>query len=194
MNHYTKECSKCQVEKDISEFNSDNQKKDKLASACRSCNKVSAMESYWRNAERSRERLNLLAKARYKNNPIYAQKQAERMKEKKKNPIFRMNENLACAISTSLKRNTRKLGWEPVVGFTKVDLMKHLESLFQDGMTWENYGRGGWHIDHIIPKSFFQIKECGDDEFKKCWDLKNLRPLWEGENVRKSNKMPDGIL
>ncbi len=66
-------------------------------------------------------------------------------------------------------------------------LRDHLESLFTNGMTWENYGK--WHIDHIIPKSFFEFSSPNDVEFKMCWRLDNLQPLWAKDNIIKSNKL-----
>jgi len=67
--------------------------------------------------------------------------------------------------------------------------MIHLESLFEEGMTWENYGK--WHIDHRIPKSWFNFETINDPEFIKCWDLKNLKPMWGDENIAKGNKFSD---
>ena len=63
----------------------------------------------------------------------------------------------------------------------------HIEEEFQDGMTWDNYGE--WHIDHIVPKSFFKYTSTDDVEFKYCWSLNNLQPLWAEENLGKSNKI-----
>ena len=45
--------------------------------------------------------------------------------------------------------------WKNLVGYTLTELMEHLESKFQPGMTWDN--DGDWHIDHILPKSSFKI-------------------------------------
>jgi len=63
----------------------------------------------------------------------------------------------------------------------------HLEKQFKDGMTWDNYG--DWHIDHIRPISSFNFKSYEDKEFKECWDLNNLQPLWAEENIRKHNRI-----
>lgn len=78
---------------------------------------------------------------------------------------------------------------EKLVGYTLDDLMIHLEKKFLPGMTWENYGRGGWNIDHIIPKSVFNYESTGDVDFKHCWSLKNLQPLWESDNMSKGAKL-----
>lgn len=61
---------------------------------------------------------------------------------------------------------------------------KHIESLFKDGMTWDNYGRGGWHIDHIIPLCSANTKE----DFENLCKIDNLQPLWEKDNLSKGGK------
>lgn len=83
----------------------------------------------------------------------------------------------------------RKAGrkWETLVGYTVFDLMAHLEKQFVDGMTWGNMGQ--WHIDHIIPKSVFNYTEAEHIDFKRCWALTNLQPLWAADNIRKHAKI-----
>ncbi len=71
--------------------------------------------------------------------------------------------------------------------YTIDELMIHLEKQFSKGMSWKNYGR--WHLDHIIPDSFFNYSSVEDDEFQKCWALNNLQPLWAVENRRKGAKL-----
>ena len=78
-----------------------------------------------------------------------------------------------------------------LMGYTVEDLKIHLESKFTQGMTWENIGE--WHIDHIIPESYFNYKSVNDDDFKKCWSLENLQPLWAKDNIMKSNKIVGGV-
>jgi len=110
----------------------------------------------------------------------------EYQKERRKDTIYKLNCNISSGIRNSLRSNNlSKDGrhWEDMVGYTVQELKEHLEKLFQPGMTWDNHGE--WHIDHIIPKSFFQIKEAGDVEFRMCWRLENLQPLWADENLRK---------
>ncbi|HPG52320.1 MAG TPA: hypothetical protein PLL11_17220 [Spirochaetota bacterium] len=50
-------------------------------------------------------------------------------------------------------------------------------------MTWENISK--WHIDHIIPVSAFNFNSPDDIDFKRCFALNNLRPLWAVENIKK---------
>jgi hypothetical protein len=68
------------------------------------------------------------------------------------------------------------------------ELKKHLESKFQPGMSWDNYGRNGWHIDHVRPDISFDYASMNDMEFKECWSLNNLQPMWESDNCRKGSK------
>lgn len=77
--------------------------------------------------------------------------------------------------------------WESLVGYTVEDLKLHLEQQFSLGMSWENRDR--WHIDHILPVTSFDFSSAEDDEFRACWALTNLRPLWADENKCKSDKI-----
>jgi hypothetical protein len=69
--------------------------------------------------------------------------------------------------------------------FSKAQLVAHIERQFTKGMTWERLMSGEIHIDHIRPVASFNIKEIGDAEFKACWALSNLRPLWNTDNWAK---------
>ena len=64
-----------------------------------------------------------------------------------------LEDAVSAGIRVCLKRNKQGQHWESLVGYTLEDLKLHLESHFLSGMTWENYGRNGWHIDHLIPLS-----------------------------------------
>ena len=128
----------------------------------------------------------------------YNKKNKERIRKKgrkydasrRKDPIIRLNQNISGGIRSSLKsKGLSKKGrhWEDLVGYTSQELRDHLENLFQLGMTWRNMKE--WHIDHVLPLSFFKYKSTDDVEFKYCWSLNNLQPLWAKDNIRKSNKI-----
>ena len=72
---------------------------------------------------------------------------------------------------------------ESIVGINYNEFKKYLESIFLDGMTWDN--RGEWHIDHIIPLSSAKSKE---DLIKLC-HYTNLQPLWAKDNLKKGSKV-----
>ena len=102
----------------------------------------------------------------------------------KKNPCFRLGNSMRAAFRHAMI-NKKTYSTFEVLGYTVFDLMAHLEKLFQSGMSWGNYGKKGWEIDHIIPLAKFDYNSINDPEFKKCWALENLQPLWASDNVRK---------
>lgn len=86
-------------------------------------------------------------------------------------------------IYNSLARVLSRVGKDlkTPLGYNKSDLMHHIESKFEKGMSWDNYGR--WHIDHIVSiKSYI---DSGVTCPKTINALSNLQPLWAGENIRK---------
>ena len=88
-------------------------------------------------------------------------------------------------LKNAIKRiNTKKSDSTiQMLGYSSNDLKLHLESLFIDGMSWENWGE--WHIDHKIPVSKFD-KET---PMSIVNNLNNLQPLWALDNLSKSNKI-----
>ena len=73
-----------------------------------------------------------------------------------------------------------------IVGYSVEDLVRCLESKFTLGMSWDNMGQ--WHIDHIMPECSFDYSSIKDDNFKTCWGLNNLQPLWAEDNLKKGSK------
>ncbi len=146
---------------------------------------------YHRNKERYGERSRMFARKRYQDNPEKASVRARRSREKiKDTPRYRLNNAIRAGVYDSLKDNGVSKGgrrWECITGFTVGQLRIHLENRFLDGMNWNNYGK--WHIDHIIPISFFRYNSANDTEFRMCWRLENLQPLWAEDNMIKSNKV-----
>lgn len=76
-----------------------------------------------------------------------------------------------------------------LLGYTPDDLKRHLERQFTEGMSWDNYGRDGWHIDHRIPLSAFNYETPDHIDFKRAWSLSNLQPMWARENKSKNAKL-----
>ena len=74
-----------------------------------------------------------------------------------------------------------------LLGCTVEELKTYIENQFEDGMTWENWRHDGWHLDHIIPCSSFDLTK--KKEQKKCFHYTNLQPLWAEDNFSKSNKL-----
>lgn len=80
----------------------------------------------------------------------------------------------------SLEKNNSTL---ELLGYNADDLRSHIESLFKDGMSWDNHGE--WHIDHIFPLSKFDE----DTHVSIVNSLENLQPLWAFDNLSKGNKI-----
>jgi hypothetical protein len=80
---------------------------------------------------------------------------------------------------------TKKNKTFDIVGCTPEFLKEHIEKQFKEGMSWDNYGFYGWHIDHIIPLSSAKT----DEELYKLCHYSNLQPLWANENLSKGSKI-----
>ena len=76
----------------------------------------------------------------------------------------------------------KELSTIEILGYSANDLKNHLEFLFLDGMSWDNWGE--WHIDHKIPVSKFEP----NTPINIVNSLNNLQPLWAFENLSKNNK------
>jgi len=74
-----------------------------------------------------------------------------------------------------------------LVGCSLEYLKQHLESQFSKDMSWKNHSFSGWHIDHIIPCSKFDLTNI--EEQRKCFHYTNLQPLWCEENFKKHNRL-----
>ena len=114
-------------------------------------------------------------------------------KDKKceRNQKYYYDHKLSCIIKTAIRFSIHgKLNkkWEEAVGYTLADLKEHLEKQFSAGMSWDNYGKFGWHIDHIRPICTFKFNSIEDKEFKECWSLENLRPLWWRDNLMRKKR------
>jgi hypothetical protein len=108
-------------------------------------------------------------------------------KEKyKTNENFRLNRCLRSRIRMALGGYKKSNKTKELIGLDIVEFKKHLESKFQDGMSWSNYGYYGWHIDHIKPCSLFDLSK--EEDQKQCFHYTNMQPLWRLDNMKKSNK------
>lgn len=120
------------------------------------------------------------------NNPDRASESWRRHHKKMmQNPGYRVSESVSSGIRRCIKNRKGGAKWEAIVGYSVGELIQHLEKQFTDGMTWDNYG--DWHIDHIVPVSSFDMSD--ESDFRACWSISNLRPLWAVDNMKKRDKI-----
>lgn len=119
----------------------------------------------------------------------------EYRKNKYKNDIeFKMAEKLREWVRRCLnyKKNIKKHTFD-TLNYTASQLKQRLESQFNNGMTWENYG-SYWHIDHKKPLSLFNFYlPNGEIDYHQIFlanCLANLQPMLAIENLKKNNKFP----
>jgi hypothetical protein len=108
-------------------------------------------------------------------------------KRRATDPYFKMVCNIRSAVGVALRDNTKSGHTVELLGCSIEYLRSYLETLFQSGMTWDNWGKYGWHIDHIIPLSYFDLSD--PEQQKRAWHYTNLRPLWATDNLKKNNKI-----
>jgi hypothetical protein len=87
---------------------------------------------------------------------------------------------------SSRRKSDVSLGLEIATGCSKPELIAHIEAQFLPGMSWGNYGRGGWELDHITPCASFDLTD--EDQLLRCFHYTNLRPLWRIDNQRRPRK------
>jgi len=123
----------------------------------------------------------------------YQQNNKERIKERRKahyeeiktNPSLALQaakSKLRVAVYNAFKRirKNKPTDTQALLGCSWEEAKSHMESLFKEGMSWQNHGE--WHIDHIRPVSSFT-----EDDLDLMNHISNLQPLWASENLEKSN-------
>lgn len=171
-------CNKCKQWLNIDNFYSSKDHWDGLTTHCNKCRKETSRKYYDDNPDKLKELKE------------YHRKYSNIWKKTKRPKIIKVSENIGKSIKNYLrgiyKKNRRTMVY---VGCTMEELKQHLESQFDENMSWENYG-DYWQIDHIIPVTSFDLTK--EEDLMKCWNYKNLRPFPSDDNLKKSDFLPDG--
>ena len=169
----TKRCANCGIEKSSDAFNKHKANLDGLQSYCKTCQQ--ALVKIWRenNSEWQKQQQEQYRKThrerrreynrqwRENNRDYWRDYQNERLRT---DINYRLNNYISAAIRRAINKNHQTTF--DLLGYSVDELRQHLESLFQDGMSWQNYGTQ-WHIDHVIPKSWFNLKtKDGIDKYE----------------------------
>jgi len=129
---------------------------------------------------------------------IWNSKNSKRKKEREKiymrnryhiDPDFKLRMSLRSRFWYELRKHlaTKEESSLVYVGCSIKQLKEYLENKFEEGMTWDNWSINGWHVDHIVPCSSFDLTK--EKEQKKCFHYTNLQPLWAKDNRAKHNKL-----
>ena len=206
-----KKCKSCDSVKPFSDFYNAKKRKDGKMGKCKVCSdvdtlrwraankdKVVEQKREWGLANSDKKKANRDRDADKRNRDSWNAKNPDKVlrdrinwtRKKTSDPRGKLERNVSRAvhkcITSGSKSGSRTFD---LLGYTSEDLANHLESLFRDGMSWENQGKGGWHIDHIIPLSAFNYDSPDQIDFGRAWALSNLQPLWESENCSKGSKL-----
>ena len=200
----TKVCTKCKIEKSCDNFSKNKTTKDGLQRHCRECvkkynqenvEKNSQVKKKWRqlNPNNVKEKDKKWKKNNFHKIKKYRQDNSDKIKiynrqyqknRRNSDPLYKFICNIRKRLSAyfrviSVNKNTRT---KDMLGLDLACFKSYIESKFQEGMTWENYGQ--WHVDHIKPLSLATTEQ----EVMELNHYTNLQPLWAVENLKKSNK------
>jgi hypothetical protein len=142
-------------------------------------------EYYQKYKKKNEEKIKEYSKVYYINNKgkINEYTNKWRKEKNKKDLLFKLINNMRS--STNRIIGGKKNKTFEYLGCSPQELKLFLENKFSDGMSWDNYGKFGWHIDHIIPLS--SAKDI--EELKKLFHYSNLQPLWWEDNLKKGSKI-----
>lgn len=125
----------------------------------------------------------------YKRNKIKARSYYRERQRRlyRTDPIYRLKSQLKGRLNAAIRcQNGLKSAHTIELLGCNIDVLKpYLESKFQQGMTWENYGK--WHVDHVIPCCKFDLTKS--EEQRKCFHYTNLQPLWAIDNLQKGTSV-----
>lgn len=110
-------------------------------------------------------------------------------KKREIDPAYKIRCSLKNRVYFALKGVAKSKKTLELLGCSLPFFEKYLENMFTKKMNWSNYGMFGWHIDHKLPCSSFDLTK--KEEQEKCFHYSNMQPLWHTDNIIKSNKLID---
>jgi len=210
-----KVCKICNENKEIDEFVKDKRKPDGTRPYCLVCNRKArapwidanrdlVRKSARKSREKYKEKNTLASNSWYQKNKARKQEKNKAWKLLHKDELkihnriytrkkratdinFKLASCLRTRIGSALKRNQKAGSAVNDLGCSVDFLRQYLESKFQPGMSWENHGNRGWHIDHTKALANFDLSDR--NQFLEACHYTNLQPLWAKENRSKSNKI-----
>ena len=202
-------CTKCKIEKSLTEFHKDKHSKSGYRVSCKTCCNIIAMEfrrkySQIVNRENKDKKVcgyckkerkvleftkNRCCKdglaseckaCKYKCNEAYSKAR------KLYDPEFKLLKNMRIRLNNVLRGKSKSRATRQLIGIDFKTFSKWIEFQLEEGMTLQNYG-SVWHLDHVIPISSFNLLD--EEELFKAMNWMNIRPLLALKNLQKANKI-----
>ena len=199
-------CKQCNIEKPMGDFHNLKNSKDGKKPKCKVCvneiqkkininnrDKILERKKKYRESEKGKLVIKEYRKKYYLKNKIIENERSNQWNKTNKelikkykneySKLYRKNNPELHAWRGILHNYLRRVGKEKeshtidLLNYSALDLKQHIESLFTDGMSWENYGE--WHIDHIKPVTSFS----NETPPNIVNHLSNLQPLWATTRV-----------
>lgn len=187
----TKTCTKCKEAKPVNEYilRTDTGKR---RTQCQTCRKTYFRDrgKTWYQNNREHHLANVRLRNKTHRKEIQQQSNRRKVARCRSDPTYllecRVRNRCYEAIRNVKGRKTAST--ITMLGCTVGELRKHLEGLFYEGMTWDDYGYGPetFQIDHIIPIRLFDLTK--PEEQFRAFHYTNLQPLWWDDHQIKTRK------
>lgn len=177
-----KKCNICGLNKQLSDYPRDNALKTGYRGKCKKCSNTECRVYYSKNKVE-------ISKTRKEYNSLKTTQEKVRkyINNKRQNDIhYRIKDNLRRRINYAIKHSKKSKSTSELLGCTLQEFRKYIESLWQNNMNWDNYGKFGWHLDHIKPCASFDLSD--PEQQKLCFHYSNIQPLWAKDNWSKGSR------
>lgn len=87
-----------------------------------------------------------------------------------------LKDSIRRGLIRSIKKNKETPIFKKFFQFSLEELKNKLEVLFDENMSWDNFGTY-WGIDFIIHPKHYKFQKAVGFEFNKCYSINNIRPL-----------------
>lgn len=133
----------------------------------------------------NRDKIRARVKSYRENNrdKINTYKRITSRRKRKTDPVFVLKQDLRRALHHAMKYKWSYDILIKYLGCSVKMLRLYIESQFKEGMSWSNYGKNGWVVDHVIPLCKYNMSM--EEDLFEAWSYLNLQPLWEHDNIIK---------
>jgi hypothetical protein len=202
MNMEVKNCNTCNVNKSFNSFYKDRAYKDGYRGSCKSCKKIyndrpetkAALKVRNNSVEYKEVQQKRVSSLEFKikrkliqsTDEFKAKNNLRKRNRLKVDDNYRLRENLRSRLNKAINNNQKVGSAVSDLGCSIEELKSYLENQFTEGMSWGNWSRTGWHMDHKTALAKFDL--TNPEEFKMACHYTNLQPMWAKDNLKKGIK------